>query len=168
MIFWVLFAVLNAIYIAGLLWCIMAIRSTTRIGAEVLDIHTNQLRKQSAEIATLRESQFPRYTDAVVTLPAVSAYPPATTEAANDARVMTFLEDIGQATPQKAQDARVRAALEQAVPGPNAAQKLAQNAVYGKPGGWQHQPMRKPGSGGGVPMADPESAPFFTQSQPEK
>lgn len=173
MIFWLLFAALNAIYIAALLWCVMAIRTTTRIGAEIMDIHTDALRKQSAEIATLRESQFPRYTDAVVTLP---------------------LSDPAW----EAHDAAVSDAIAHALPGPNAAQKLAQNAMYGKPGGWQVQPMRasecpscgspdpaaKPvvdtgarlefkcadrwHNGGGVQMADPETAPFFTQSTPEK
>ena len=182
MIFWLLFAVLNAIYIGALLWCVMAIRTTTRIGAEIMDIHTDALRKQSAEIATLRESQFPRYTDAVVPLPAVSAYPPE-------------IADLSW----EGHDRAVADAIAHALPGANAAQKLAQNAAYGrKPGGWQHQPMRasecpscgspdpaaKPvvdtgarlefkcadkwHNGGGVQMADPETAPFFTQSQPEK
>lgn len=155
MLFWWLFAVLNAIYIGALLWCVMAIRSTTRIGAEVLDIHTNALRKQSAEIATLRESQFPRYTSAVVELPAECDTPPD----------------------WQAHDDRVRHALANPVPNPLDPVKLADSAFYasarewyrkGGQAGWQDQPMRKPGSGGGVPMADPESAPFFTQSQPEK
>lgn len=175
MIIWLLFMALNAIYIAGLLWCVLAIRSTTKIGAEVLDIHTTQLRKQSAEIQALRESVFPRYTGGVVTLP---------------------LSDPAW----EAHDAAVRAALDQAVPGPDAAAKLAQNASYGRVGMWQNQPMRdsvpecpscgspdraaKPVVDTGerlefkcddlwhtrktVPMLDPESAPFFTQSQPEK
>lgn len=156
MILVILFVVLNAIYIAGLLWCILAIRSTTKIGARVMDIHTNALRRQSAEIATLRESQFPRYSGAVTPLPDAGEW------AAHDAAVSDAI------AAKVAENARYGKTPQ------NGAQSLSEDVVSayptyaqtGKLGLWQNQPMRE--SGGGVPMMDPETAPFFTQSQPEK
>lgn len=181
MILVILFVVLNAIYIAGLVWCILAIRSTTKIGAQVVDIHTEKLRQAFGEISALRESTFPKYAGAVVPLP-------DTEWAAHDAVVSEALAAKAQENAQYA--------------------KVTQNAAYGRVGVWQTQPMDAvsayppeltakecPSCGSpdraakpvidtgeqlqfhcdnswhivkGVPMADPETAPFFTQSQPEK
>lgn len=159
LIFWVLFAVLNAIYISGLLWCIMAIRTTTRIGAEIFDLHTDQLAKLRAEMTTLRESSFPRYTDAVVSLPI--GEPVAESPEVAD-------------MPWAAHDAAVSDAIANRLPGRATEAKLAQNAAYsfGQPDHGHvyigDEPVCAPKSGGVVGLPDPETAPFFTQSTPEK
>jgi hypothetical protein len=148
----------------------MAIRATTKLGAEVLDIHTEKLRQAFGEIAALRESQFPRYTDAVVSLPLECETPE--------------IADM----PWAAHDAAVSDAIAHALPGPNAAEKLSQNAAQECPTCGSPDPAAKPvvdtgaklefqcddlwharewyKSGGGVRLPDPESAPFFTQSGP--
>lgn len=172
MLFWWLFAVLNAIYIGVLLWCVMAIRATTKLGAEVLDIHTEKLRQAFGEIAALRESQFPRYTDAVISLPVECETPE--------------VADL----PWAAHDAAVSDAIAHAMPGPNAAEKLSQNAAYGratecptcKSPDRAAMPVVDTGErlefhcadtwhlrgtvGEGLRLPDPETAPFFTQSGP--
>lgn len=149
MMFWWLFVILNAIYIGALLWCVMAIRATTKLGAEVLDIHTEKLRQAFGEIAALRESQFPRYMGTPIECETPEVSDMAWT----------------------AHDAAVSDAIAHALPGANTAEKLSQDAAHGQSyreaghvGLWQNQPMRE--SGGGVRLPDPESAPFFTQSGP--
>lgn len=140
-----------SIYSGTLIWCVLAIRTATRIAAEVLDIHTNKLREQSAEIKTLRESSFPQYRGAVSALP----------------------------DPQWiAHDDRVTAALAAPLVERAAPHKLAQNAAYGP---WQVDVVsayptealealdphaRRKHAGEGLP--NPDDAPFFTQSAPEK
>lgn len=143
MMFWWLFVVLNAIYIGALLWCVMAIRATTKLGARVLDIHTEKLRQAFGEIAALRESQFPRYMGTPIEC--------ETPEAAD--------------MPWAAHDAAVSDAIAHALPGAKAAEKLSQNAAYGKTDAVSAYPPEALG-GGGVRLPDPESAPFFTQSGP--
>lgn len=181
MILVILFVVLNAIYIAGLLWCILAIRSTTKIGAQVMDIHTDALRKQSAEISALRESTFPKYASAVVALPDPrwAAHDAAVSDAlaakvAENARYGKTPENGTQSRTDRVGVWQVQAmdavsAYPSVCPSCKSPDPAAMPVVdNGKKLEFKCSDLWHTKRGGGVPMADPETAPFFTQSQPEK
>lgn len=98
MLFWAVVLGWNAIVCGALVWLWLSLRDAVKTTARILEIHTTALRRHETQLS---ERAWPRYTDAVLPLPAR----PVSDWKGHDDRVTQALAQRLPAAPWKASDA---------------------------------------------------------------